>query len=277
MGWLWSDSAKGTNNTDKTLAGAPTPASKPAAQPEAGYSDPEIAKFMSQLQTEFGSKPSEPTAVAPPLSTKPTTQTSAEPSKPSSSSWGSFWGASAQSADTLPPEPALAPSTNPSQEPAATPQHQQPPSPPAGTPQRLDPISESLLPTTMSCRQALDAAFYCQSPGGQWNAVYREGNVRSCSSHWDDLFFCMRTRTMGGPVKEEAVRDHYRQKELAKYGPGRPSSADVWEPRQEKVPVGSAFREKYEKPDISDEEWRVLEIQRRKAIQEALAAEEKGR
>lgn len=136
---------------------------------------------------------------------------------------------------------------------------------------RLDDVTESLLPTTMSCRQALDAAFYCQSPGGQWNAVYRGGTVRSCNAHWEDLWFCMRTRAMSGRVKEDAVRDHYRRREFAKYGPGRPASTDVWEARAEKVPADSAFRVPLEVPDISDEEWWAMEIQRRRDVQQALA------
>jgi hypothetical protein len=124
----------------------------------------------------------------------------------------------------------------------------------------------------MSCREAFDAAFYCQSLGGQWNAVYREGEVRSCSAHWEDFWFCMRTRTNSGPSKAAAIREYYRGKELAKYGPGKPSSTDVWEARTEKVPVGSTFNEPLQSPDISDEEWRVLEIQRRRAVQQSMAA-----
>lgn len=127
----------------------------------------------------------------------------------------------------------------------------------------------------MSCRQAFDAAFHCNSLGGQWTSVYRAGSVRSCSEHWDDFWFCMRTRAYSSPQKEEAIRDHYRKKEYAKYfAPGRPSSTDVWEPRTEKVEPGSAFREPLDMPDVSDEEWRRREIERRRRVQEFLKTRE---
>jgi hypothetical protein len=126
----------------------------------------------------------------------------------------------------------------------------------------------------MSCRQAFDHAFHCNSLAGQWTAVYREGTVRSCSEQWDDFWFCMRTRAYSGTVKEEAIKDHYRQKELKKYGPGMPNSTDIWEPRTEKLPMGASFQGHYEKPDISDEEWRRQEIQHRRMVQRMLKEEE---
>lgn len=86
----------------------------------------------------------------------------------------------------------------------------------------------------------------------------------------------MRTRAMTGKMKEEAIQDHYRRKELAKYGPGRPSSQDVWESRDVKVEPGTAFTERYEPPSISDEEWWALEIRNRRAVQEALARERRS-
>ncbi|KAK9779296.1 putative Early meiotic induction protein 1 [Seiridium cardinale] len=266
MGWLWASSAasKGTNDEGSNSAQAAnaTPASSP---PEPAYGDPEVAKFMAQIQAEFGSQPSEERTPRPssPKPSKPTTSSaSVEQPKPATESpWRSLWGPAAQS-DTEPTSSGVF--TNKAAEPAAPlPQH----------PDQLDPISESLLPTTMSCRNALDAAFYCQSPGGQWNAVYREGAVKSCSDHWEDLFFCMRTRAMSGKVKEEAIREHYRKKELQKYGPGRPNSTDVWESREQKVEPGTAFRERYDPPNMSDDEWWALEIRNRRAVQETLAKE----
>ncbi|KAK7228954.1 hypothetical protein V2G26_001124 [Clonostachys chloroleuca] len=89
----------------------------------------------------------------------------------------------------------------------------------------------------MSCRQAFDLAWSCNSLGGQWNAVYRHGEMRSCSDHWDDFWFCMRTKSHTGQAKADAVRQHYRNKEHAKYyAPGRHSSEDVWESRPERLP-----------------------------------------
>jgi hypothetical protein len=126
----------------------------------------------------------------------------------------------------------------------------------------------------MSCRQAFDQAYHCNSLGGQWTAVYREGTMRSCSEQWDDFWFCMRTRAYTGAFKEEAIKDHYRQKELKKYGPGRPNSTDIWDARSEKLPVGAAFQNAYVKPDIDDEEWRRQEIERRRMVQRMLREQE---
>lgn len=126
------------------------------------------------------------------------------------------------------------------------------------------PLAEQLLPTTMSCRQAFDTAFYCNSLGGRFNDVYRYGTIKSCSGEWSDFWFCMRTRTQSSPSKELAIREHYRRKEELRYGRGgekRESSEDVWQSRESKVPVGEAFRERYVEFEGSDEEWR--EEQRR--------------
>ncbi|KAM0440770.1 hypothetical protein ACHAPT_000071 [Fusarium lateritium] len=109
-----------------------------------------------------------------------------------------------------------------------------------------DALSEALLPAEMSCRQAFDQAWACNSMGGQWNAVYRYGEMRSCSEHWDDFWFCMRTKGYSPEMREKAVREHYRAKEFVKYGPGKPSSEDVWESREEKVPEGSTFNQPIE-------------------------------
>ncbi|RSL90193.1 hypothetical protein CEP51_000819 [Fusarium floridanum] len=109
-----------------------------------------------------------------------------------------------------------------------------------------DALSEALLPTDMSCRQAFDQAWACNSMGGQWNAVYRYGEMRSCSEHWDDFWFCMRTKGYSSEMREKAIREHYRAKEFVKYGPGKPSSEDVWESREERVPEGSTFNQPIE-------------------------------
>jgi len=63
-------------------------------------------------------------------------------------------------------------------------------------------LEEELLPTDMSCRQAFDAAFYCQSLGGQFNNLYRYGGIRSCSENWKDFWFCMRTKSYTPEQKE---------------------------------------------------------------------------
>ncbi|KAF2398407.1 hypothetical protein EJ06DRAFT_532159 [Trichodelitschia bisporula] len=89
------------------------------------------------------------------------------------------------------------------------------------------------FPRHMSCRDAFDAAFYCQSLGGQFNSVYRYGTMRSCSEHWAQFWFCMRTRGRNAERKAELIEDFYRKKnERLVSGP---SSNDVWEERTERV------------------------------------------
>ncbi|KAF7595159.1 hypothetical protein BBP40_007126 [Aspergillus hancockii] len=92
---------------------------------------------------------------------------------------------------------------------------------------------ESLYPDTMSCRSAFDYAFFCQSFGGQFVNVYRYGELRSCSEHWDNFWLCMKTRTWSDGARKKAIGDHYRKKAI-KYKTG-PSSEDVWDLRTEPV------------------------------------------
>ncbi|KAF3483547.1 uncharacterized protein GIQ15_02871 [Arthroderma uncinatum] len=101
--------------------------------------------------------------------------------------------------------------------------------------------SESLYPKTMSCRSAFDYAYFCQSFGGQWVNVYRYGELRSCSEHWSDFWFCMRSKSLPDEEREKAISDRYRRKSI-KYKTG-PSSEDVWELRKE--PVRGAFQGDY--------------------------------
>ncbi len=124
-------------------------------------------------------------------------------------------------------------------------------------------LEDSLYPTTMSCREAFDSAFYCQSLGGQFNALYRYGGIQSCSEHWKSFWFCMRTKSYPDEQKENMIRDHYKKKDL-KYKLG-PSSEDVWEGREQKVDWGTAFRESVEQlmPGESDQDWNNREKGRR--------------
>ncbi|KAI1649651.1 uncharacterized protein F4817DRAFT_331055 [Daldinia loculata] len=257
MGWMWSSQSPSAPKSPNPTADESNtkPAAPPPKQPESDYGDPEIAKFMAQLQAEFGSTSKPATTQPPPepstksTSTPPSTTTSQSSSFQSSNSSSLFWSTTTSSPTTTTTDPPI--------------------------PSHLDPITESLLPTSMSCRQAFDAAYHCNSLGGQWVSVYRSGTMRSCSEHWDDFWFCMRTRTYSGPQKEEAIRAYYRRKEYLKYhAPGRPSSADVWQPRDEKVQPDTAFREHLDMPSISDEEWRRLEIERRRRVQEQLQSRE---
>jgi hypothetical protein len=100
---------------------------------------------------------------------------------------------------------------------------------------------ESLYSESMSCRSAFDYAFFCQSFGGQWVNIYRYGELRSCSEHWNNFWLCMRTKAYPDEERKEMIRDHYRKKTI-KYKTG-PSSEDVWEVRTE--PLKDAFQGDY--------------------------------
>lgn len=82
----------------------------------------------------------------------------------------------------------------------------------------------------------------------------------------------MRAKGYHGAVKEDMVREHYKRKELEKYG-GKPNSEDIWVSRDEKVRPGEAFREPFVPDDMSDEEWQLMEIERRKEIRRELGLE----
>ncbi|KAJ5937169.1 hypothetical protein N7454_004824 [Penicillium verhagenii] len=97
---------------------------------------------------------------------------------------------------------------------------------------------ESLYQDTMSCRTAFDYAFFCQSFGGQFVNVYRYGELRSCSEHWDNFWLCMRTRGWSDDLRRKTIRDHNRKKAI-KYKTG-PSSEDVWDVRLE--PAKESFQ-----------------------------------
>ncbi|KAG5292678.1 DUF3128 superfamily domain-containing protein [Histoplasma ohiense] len=138
-----------------------------------------------------------------------------------------------------PPQPPSSTPLSPSSKPTSTPPsptRSTDPTDPTETPANISP--ETLYPTSMSCRSAFDYAFFCQSLGGQWVNVYRYGELRSCSEHWSDFWFCMRTRSYSAEEKARMVADRYRRKAV-KYKTG-PSSEDVWDVRTE--PVKGAFQ-----------------------------------
>ncbi|KAF1911102.1 hypothetical protein BDU57DRAFT_110036 [Ampelomyces quisqualis] len=122
--------------------------------------------------------------------------------------------------------PSFSTSTSPPSSPQA---------PPADDP--LDPH----LPRTMSCRVAFDSAFYCASLGGHFNDIYRYGQLRACSEHWNDFWFCMRVNNSYNPreIKEQLVQERYRAKE-EKLRSG-PNSEHVWKLRGEGERIKGAF------------------------------------
>ncbi|KAK5056639.1 hypothetical protein LTR84_012171 [Exophiala bonariae] len=116
----------------------------------------------------------------------------------------------------------------------------------------VDISPDSLYPTSMSCRSAFDYAMFCQSFGGQFVNVYRYGEFRSCSNHWNDFWLCMRTRNIPERERARQIREHY-QKKIIKYKTG-PSSEDVWEVRD--VPVQDSMQGNLEELEARIEEWK---------------------
>ncbi|KAH7156110.1 hypothetical protein EDB81DRAFT_377733 [Dactylonectria macrodidyma] len=225
MAWLWAsatpvekapapadkESAPPSSVSTSTSTTTISASSPPSSSPNDLSSDPEIQKFLALFDTK--SQPANQTPSA--------TTSSSSSQKPAEKSSISSWLSVRSS-----------PSSRTGAEVAEA---------PLG-----DAVSESLLPTDLSCRTAFDQAWACNSMGGQWNAIYRYGEMRSCSEHWDDFWFCMRIKSYGKEMRENLIRAHHRNKNHAKYGPDKPSSEDVWQGRKEKVEVGSVFKEPIE-------------------------------
>lgn len=200
--------------------------------------------------------------------TSTTTASTPASTKKPISPWGSRWATSSLSEQT--PSYPDTTTTQPSPSSTSNADDENP-----NNAARLSPLAESLLPTTMDCEAAFNLAFYCRSMGGQFNHLYRYGTVRSCNEHWKDFTFCMRVKGFGeGKVKEDSIREHYRQKELAKYGPGMPSSEDVWRERKELVKPGEAFSTPVEAPTLGDAEFQEWEMKRMERIRKGLTESE---
>lgn len=241
MGWLWASPSPPKPSTPvQNQPASPSPSTTQASSSTPAAStapnepiDPEIQKFFDLLKAD----------TSPPPKPDPSTETQpSSSSDSSSSSWFSL---------------RSSPNANLNNTPA-------PDAPPR------DVLSETLLPSDMSCRQAFDQAWACNSLGGQFNAVYREGTMRACGDHWEDFWFCMRTKSFVGETRARAIRQHYRNKEHRKYGSGMPSSEDVWEARERRVEPGTAFAQAVEIAAVDDDEWRRLESERRRGIREGL-------
>ncbi|PQE29378.1 hypothetical protein CJF32_00003157 [Rutstroemia sp. NJR-2017a WRK4] len=132
-------------------------------------------------------------------------------------------------------------------------------------PETNEPLSSQLLPTTMSCRDAFDSAFYCNSIGGQFMNLYRYGEARKCSDKWADFWFCMKTRGYPDHEKAKMIKSRYAEKERQKYGGGEigKSSEDVWRGREKRLEWGEAFCQDVEEWKGEDDEWRKMERTRR--------------
>jgi hypothetical protein len=235
MGWLWASPSKpSTPVENQSTSGQAAATNNTTSAPNAPV-DPEIQKFFELFNKDSSKESSD--------SSKPSSGSTTSGSSATSSS--STWFSSLETSSQEPAAPTTAPSHST--------------------------LSEALLPTDMSCRQAFDQAWQCNSLGGQWNAVYRYGSMRSCSEQWDDFWFCMRTKSYSAEMKARAIQEHYRNKEHNKYYvPGRPSSEDVWESRTEMVPPGTAFTATMDLPQMDDEEYRRMETERRQKIRDGL-------
>ncbi|KAL9103725.1 MAG: hypothetical protein Q9163_001275 [Psora crenata] len=95
-----------------------------------------------------------------------------------------------------------------------------------------------LYPSTASCRQLFDGAFYCQSPGGQFMNIYRYGQLKDCRQHWKDFWWCMRTNRAWMEKEEREDRCRRRGWERDMRVRRRPEgcSEDIW--RQRKRVIG---------------------------------------
>lgn len=240
----------------------PAQASQPAPRTRPSDDDVEVAQFLQEMMAEVksvresldASKAAEsaenPAANNPSSTTAPSTK----------STWASRWATSAFSSSAA---------VSPAEETTMSEMVQEMPD----SLQRLSPLAESLLPTEMNCEQAFNLAYYCQSFGGQFTSVYRYGGMRSCSENWSDFWFCMRVKSYPpGEVKENMIREHYRKKELAKYGPGKPSSEDVWTERRSRVNPGEALSARLDEHahPMSDAEFQKWEMERYERIRNEL-------
>ncbi|KZZ98722.1 hypothetical protein AAL_03240 [Moelleriella libera RCEF 2490] len=244
MGWLWSTTPP-SPRADRAEGSTGLPPHVPRTEQSSAPNepvDPEIQKFFDLFRQEPEQPQPSSRPSAPPQAAVASSVTSTAESSSSIASWLAL-KASAKSVSSTSDEQNA----------------------PIG-----DALSESLLPTDMSCRQAFDLAWACNGLGGQFNSVYRYGNMRSCSEHWDDFWFCMRTRAYTGDMKANMVRTHYRNKAYRKYGEGKPSSEDIWQSRKERLPPGSTFNMPADEAEVSDEEWRRAEEARRRKIRQGL-------
>ncbi|KAI5274396.1 hypothetical protein E4T47_02636 [Aureobasidium subglaciale] len=210
MGWWWSSdstAAPATESAPPATAQTPAPVSTTYREAPKKNASPD-----SDLEALFASfeKPSEPT--------RPTSTTQEYTNV-------------APRIDHITPAPKETP-TNYVPSPSGSIEQQSPTDAP------LDISPEALYPRQMSCRQAFDQAFYCQSLGGKFNDIYRYGELRSCSDNWNAFWFCMRIKTLPDKEKEERIKEFYQAKdEQNKAEKG--SSEKIWNLRTE--PVKKAF------------------------------------
>ncbi|KAL8282570.1 hypothetical protein RB597_010006 [Gaeumannomyces tritici] len=272
MGWFWQSPPRSPAEDKPAPASARSETNappKPSQAQDDSSMDPEIAKFLAQFQAELngGKDASAAPAQAPQQTPAPAPAPRAGPS----SSWFSLRSDPPASQDPS------APSSNASARSGAA-----MPSPHTTTSEMSGPeaMAASIEPPPTSCRQAFDLAFHCNGLGGQWNAVYRYGGLRDCSEQWDDFWFCMRVKSYSPELRAAAYGERRREKDLARYGPGMPSSEDVWASRDRKVEPGTEFATPMptaeQEAGLDSIEWSRADNERRRKIREGLGFVDKG-
>ncbi|VBB83613.1 Putative protein of unknown function [Podospora comata] len=231
MGWFWTSPSPSPKASEASHHSA-TQQPQPPASERKPSTDEEVSKFLHEIQA--AANPSSSHAASPPSSTD---------SDAAKSSWVPSW-LSAPAPETPPPPPKDKRS------------------------EASIAMSEALLPTTMSCQDAFDYAWHCHTPGSQVNSVYRYGGVRQCTELWDDFWFCMRTKSWDPKLRAEAIKDHFRKKEAAKYGRGQPSSEDIWESRDKMVEPGTTFNKSFDPPIKDDAAFEREDQETRRKIRE---------
>ncbi|KAL8365286.1 hypothetical protein RB595_004202 [Gaeumannomyces hyphopodioides] len=274
MGWFWQSPprspAEGKPAPARAQSETKTPPKPSQAQDDSSM-DPEIAKFLAQFQAELngGKDASAAPAQSPRQTPAPAPAARAGPS----SSWFSLRSDPPTSQD---PSSSSSSSNASARSGAAT------SSPHTTTTEASGPeaMAASIDPPPTSCRQAFDLAFHCNGLGGQWNAVYRYGGLRDCSEQWDDFWFCMRVKSYSPELRTAAYRERRREKDLARYGPGMPSSEDVWISRDRKVEPGTEFITPMptaeQEAGLDSIEWSRADNERRRKIREGLGFVDKG-
>ncbi|ORX54395.1 hypothetical protein DM01DRAFT_1373864 [Hesseltinella vesiculosa] len=82
---------------------------------------------------------------------------------------------------------------------------------------------------TCSVTQAFDDVWRCYSLRSQAVNYYRYGSRKDCAEKYDDLKYCMRTKTKSAKVADEMLRQRDGQKAVEKTN--QRSSEDVWPTR----------------------------------------------
>jgi len=222
MGWIWSDAPQRDNETRDIPREAVTKdaaiQTAPTSPPAAPPKSVRALTRDEQAEAEFQNLLKELNASSSPPSSSPASEPSFSTTTPSST-------------------------------------HPESPSEPPSQINHSSIHPSKLYPTTMSCREAFDSAFYCQSFGGQFTNLYRYGGMRDCSDQWSNFWFCMRTNRsyMSDDERKKKIQDHH-QGRARKYERG-PSSEDVWRIREERVE--GAFEGDFEALEAEmTEEWR---------------------